>query len=323
MYNIVLIDDKVNNNTSLELFIESYLDENDINLNDVKIVSFENPMDGIKRVLSSKDTDLIFLDLMMPKIHGMDVLDIIRLSNIQKQPCVVIVTALHDQEVRLEARRKKANAYITKPINIKMVRAMLDFYLKPHFESLSTQSDDEFDDFIDFDDEFEDDMEIAEEKKQSIGNLNQTHIKMSAKDFVEDVENLQYIVEDFHEMEQDLLRTIDNLSGETIEQNIPVVLESINHYASILNGFVDFYELSISLRTLDNVLAEADFGEKMLFSDKEKIALFLKALLNDLVEWQNHVFIYQDAVDVFYINASVYSSCVQLESMIKKAYDMV
>ena len=39
--------------------------------------------------------------------------------------------------------------------------------------------------------------------------------------------------------------------------------------------------------------------------------------LNDLRDWKDHVFIEQDAVDVFYINASALNSCIQLESYIK------
>lgn len=322
MYKILLIDDKVNNNKALELLIEAYLEQYDIDLEKVEIISYDNGMDGIKKVLSSQDIDLIFLDLMMPKVHGMDVLEVIRLSNIQKQPKIVIVTALHDQEVRLEARRKKANAFITKPTDIKMIRAMLDYYMKPLvITEDSGFEDDQFLDFDDFDD-FGDFDECSEDEKSKIDNYNQSHLQVSASDFLKDVENIQFIIEDFQEIEFDLIRSVDNLSGETISTNISIISESINTYASVLNGFVDFYELSMALRTLDSVLCEADFSERMLYKDKEKIAQYIKAMLQDLIEWHNHVFIIQDAIDVFYINASILSSCMQLETMIKKAYEI-
>lgn len=60
----------------------------------------------------------------------------------------------------------------------------------------------------------------------------------------------------------------------------------------------------------------------MLLSKKDIIANFLKAILDDLIDWQHHVFIEQDTLDVFYINASVLSSCMQLELIIKNAYEI-
>jgi hypothetical protein len=37
-----------------------------------------------------------------------------------------------------------------------------------------------------------------------------------------------------------------------------------------------------------------------------------------MVAWKDHVFVEQDAVDVFYINASLLNSCIQLEALLKK-----
>jgi len=326
MYNILLIDDKSSNNVTLELLIESYLEENGIELQSVNIVSLDNGIDAIKKVLLDNNIDIIFLDLMMPKIQGMDVLEVIRLADLKKQPKIIIVTALHDKDTRLEAKRKKANAYITKPIDIKMIKAMLDYYLKSNFVLVSSNlnSFDNFednleDDFFDLDG-FED--IISEGQRRDINTYNQSHLKVKAEDFLKDIDNLEHIIEDFQDIEYDLIKTIDNLDEKTLSKNIEIILESFNTYASVLNGFHDFYELSVALRQIKRVLSEANFSDEMPLKNKQKIANYTKAILNDLVEWQNHVFVSQDALDVFYINASLLSSCMQLENMIKNAYNL-
>ena len=53
-----------------------------------------------------------------------------------------------------------------------------------------------------------------------------------------------------------------------------------------------------------------------LFCEAKPIIEFLRAIFSDLSQWKEHVFITQDAVDVFYINASVINSYVQLKGLL-------
>jgi hypothetical protein len=39
--------------------------------------------------------------------------------------------------------------------------------------------------------------------------------------------------------------------------------------------------------------------------------------LEDLDTWKQNVFVSQDVLDVFYINASIYDSCISLRGMIE------
>lgn len=52
-YKILLVDDRIDNNDSLELLIGSYLEDRDIDSNRVEIVSLNSGIDAIKSVLSS------------------------------------------------------------------------------------------------------------------------------------------------------------------------------------------------------------------------------------------------------------------------------
>jgi len=67
--------------------------------------------------------DLICLDIMLPQVSGIDVLKKIREfegnQNIEKnnQVKIVMVTALNDQNMVIEAARAGCDSYIKKPLN--------------------------------------------------------------------------------------------------------------------------------------------------------------------------------------------------------------
>lgn len=76
-------------------------------------------------LLAQKDQepyDIIFLDIMMPKVDGVKVLKTIRDMEIQHQiktPVkIIMTTALGETEVVDDAFIKGANAYATKPLDI-------------------------------------------------------------------------------------------------------------------------------------------------------------------------------------------------------------
>jgi CheY-like chemotaxis protein len=61
--------------------------------------------------------DLILLDLLLPKMDGMDVLAEIRLDYELKDIPVVILTATDDQETQARCELYEVEHYITKPVN--------------------------------------------------------------------------------------------------------------------------------------------------------------------------------------------------------------
>jgi len=69
--------------------------------------------DGITKAMNHIP-DLIILDLMMPKINGLDVLDILKSTNATRQIPVVVVTALVHDDVRKRVIDSGAAAYLTK-----------------------------------------------------------------------------------------------------------------------------------------------------------------------------------------------------------------
>jgi DNA-binding response OmpR family regulator len=71
------------------------------------------------------DLDLVVLDLMMPKLSGLDVLDRIRSSEKWKDLPCIILTAAGQEEYEREARKSGATDFITKPFSPKKLYALI------------------------------------------------------------------------------------------------------------------------------------------------------------------------------------------------------
>ena len=72
-----------------------------------------NGEEALSKSLSFKP-DLLLLDIMMPEIHGLHVLDIIKATPEAKDMKVVVFTALSDDEAKKKAEEFGAEGYIVK-----------------------------------------------------------------------------------------------------------------------------------------------------------------------------------------------------------------
>ena len=66
--------------------------------------------------LNDQTPDVIILDILLPGLSGIEVLKRIRSAHPTVR--VLIVTALDQRDLRLQAHRYGADAYITKPFNL-------------------------------------------------------------------------------------------------------------------------------------------------------------------------------------------------------------
>lgn len=78
---------------------------------DVKIA--QNGEEALSEIMKAKP-DLIVLDIMMPKIHGMDTLDILKATPETKDIKVLILSALSDQKMVDKAKEFGVVDYVVK-----------------------------------------------------------------------------------------------------------------------------------------------------------------------------------------------------------------
>ncbi len=86
----------------------------------LKRIGFDisNAVDGVEALTlaASSKFDLILLDIMMPRIDGLEVLRRVRAGTINKETPVIIMTAYGDSENVKKAEEYGANEFIFKPI---------------------------------------------------------------------------------------------------------------------------------------------------------------------------------------------------------------
>jgi hypothetical protein len=135
--------------------------------------------------------------------------------------------------------------------------------------------------------------------------------KISAKDFLSRVDIDIYFLDELKELNTDLINTINEHEevGMEIIASITIV---IFKYAKLLGGFIEFKELSFALNSLVNLL-EKQKVENLDTSIQKKLIRFLDAIIEDLANWQNVIFYTQATNDIHYLDASIFSSCAQLE----------
>jgi len=90
----------------------------------------------------SERVDAVVLDLMMPRLSGLDVLERIRASDKWKDLPCIILTAAGQEEYEREARSSGATAFLTKPFSPKKLYALIASLTGVASEEAMLDSDD-------------------------------------------------------------------------------------------------------------------------------------------------------------------------------------
>lgn len=81
-------------------------------------------------LIDSKPFDLVLLDVMMPGMSGLEVLEIVRRTYPRAELPILMATAKTSSEDVVEALRLGANDYVTKPIDFPVVVARIENHLQ-------------------------------------------------------------------------------------------------------------------------------------------------------------------------------------------------
>lgn len=83
-------------------------------LSNVEFDEAANGLEAIER-LALAPVNLMFLDLNMPDIHGIEVIEFVRGHQAYRQLPICVVTTRGDEDSRAEALKAGATVYLTKP----------------------------------------------------------------------------------------------------------------------------------------------------------------------------------------------------------------
>ena len=126
---IVLIEDEKKSLNLLETLLEQ--------VKGIQIDgSFTDPEEGLK-TLTEHQPDLIILDIHMPKLNGLDLIEQLRNRHIFVP--FIFLTA-HDEFI-LDALRKKAIDYLLKPVSLETLRNCIKNFRADYFRKDAVKSE--------------------------------------------------------------------------------------------------------------------------------------------------------------------------------------
>ena len=89
---------------------------------DLTLVGKANNGEDMYQIIKNKEPDVVLLDLIMPKMDGLSVMEeVAKNKNLKKSPQFIIITAVGQEKITEDAFRKGASYYIMKPFQNEMV----------------------------------------------------------------------------------------------------------------------------------------------------------------------------------------------------------
>jgi len=159
-------------------------------------------------------------------------------------------------------------------------------------------------------------VQISEEAKKI---LTKTHDNaMNAVDYIENSAiSFMSKIEGLENINDEIDKAILGFETTPTKRNISIVCDNFQEYADILDQLIDFGHLGFAMKTLIDFLS--GLTEEQFEQDKvKKLSSMLLNLLHDLNAWRENVFITQVARDIHYLDASLLSSCIQMESIFEE-----
>ena len=110
MSKILIVDDEA----FIRLLIEQTLE--DLEDKNVQVFSTDNGEDALK-IIQDEKPQLVFLDIMIPRMSGYDVCKTIRLDLKMLDVYIVMLTAKGQEADKMLSEELGANLFITKPVD--------------------------------------------------------------------------------------------------------------------------------------------------------------------------------------------------------------
>ena len=107
---ILIVDDEPHIRALLEQTLEDFEDE------DVEILTAKDGQEGLE-LIEEEQPDLVFLDVMMPKMNGFDVCETVKHTLKLKDIYIVMLTAKGQELDQKKGEDVGADTYMTKPFD--------------------------------------------------------------------------------------------------------------------------------------------------------------------------------------------------------------
>ena len=112
--NVLLVDDS----STMRRFIRNHLRKMGI----TKVLEASDGREALDVLFNKMQIELIFLDMDMPIMDGMDCLDEIRASHHFQNKVVILLSSEFDESIKKKALHAGANDYLVKPFSFEELK---------------------------------------------------------------------------------------------------------------------------------------------------------------------------------------------------------
>lgn len=149
--------------------------------------------------------------------------------------------------------------------------------------------------------------------------LSKTHFnKITAQEFVSDTAvSFMEKVEIMSSIEDEIDERLISFEEKPSVESLNTVHEKFIEYVEIIKLLVEFDHLVFALLTLCNSMENVK-EEQLESKEVKKFTTLMLHLLNDLSTWRENIFIKQEANDIHYLDSSLLSSCLQIQTIFEK-----
>ena len=331
----------VDNSKTMRYFIKDIIKQwfaNKMELNALELEETYNGSLAFDKITNEK-FDMVFISMIIKGKDGIEFLRSARNLNPSQKPHIIVHTSLASPNIEKLVLSLGANSYLKKPLSIEATEAILDEYLDnrsneceasfydfdeddvaPEFDTSGG-----FEEFIDFDefDQCDNNQVVQSEHLHHMDSFNKSHHNLSAKEFIQEIDErkLEMLVSGLSSVEKEMRILLLKITQENILGIIKDVVFAVKKLIVALKSVERFSELITSLKIFNEILSQLQKDQelqlKLTKDTNKRIIMFISAIIEDILDWKNHVFITQEAADVFYINASSLNSCVEFEYFVK------
>ena len=114
MNKILVVDDEAMARKLLKDFLE---------VKGYDVITASGGKEALEKI--KEEPDIVLLDIMMPDMNGMEVLD--KIKEMSPSTVVIMVTALAENALGVESIKRGAFDFVTKPIDLKHLEFLIEF----------------------------------------------------------------------------------------------------------------------------------------------------------------------------------------------------
>ncbi len=159
-------------------------------------------------------------------------------------------------------------------------------------------------------------MDLSEYQQQI---LSKTHFnKTTAEEYTESTAiSLIDKIENLENSLVDLETASLEFEKKHTKEFMNEITSNLNEFIMVIDELLEFEHLAFALKTLNDFLIDLDV-DNADEKDCTKFSTLFIHFIDDMSEWRKNIFILKDANDVHYLDSSLLSSCLQIQSIFEK-----